>query len=88
MNCDCVLVNPNCGNSDSDSRPESESELFTGDTSKDNHSPEGLGYNFSINENTHGSSHLIQQTSSYNTETHSESRDESYLTLNLSNIRV
>ena len=67
MNCDCVLLNPNCGNSDSDSRPE------------------GLGYNFSINKNTHGSSHLSQQTSSCNTETYSGSKDESYLNLNLSN---
>ena len=67
MNCDCVLANPNCSNSDSDSRHE------------------GLGYNFSINVYTHGSSHIIQQTSSCNTETHSESKDESYLNLNLSN---
>ena len=67
MNCDCVLVNSNCGNSDSDSRPE------------------GLGLNFSVNENTHGSSHLIQQSSSCNTETHPGSKDESYLNLNLSN---
>ena len=67
VNCDYVLVNPNCSNSDSDSRPED------------------LGYNFSINENTHVSSHLIQQTSSCNTETHSGSKDESYLNLNLSN---
>ena len=44
-----------------------------------------LPYYFSTNETAHNSSHLMQQTSSFNTETHSESKDESILNLNLSN---
>ena len=44
---------------------------------------EGLVYNSSTNAAVHDSSHLMQQTSFFNTKTHSESKDESILNLNL-----